>query len=82
MACTVPFGVLCALSLLLAPLSSEAWSRLDVKEGKIHALPFVSVIQNYYMTDPISRNSLTMAHCTKDILGNNHQIETKRVVNG
>ncbi|MDD3029008.1 MAG: NADH-quinone oxidoreductase subunit NuoG [Alphaproteobacteria bacterium] len=31
-------------------------------------VPFTSVIDNFYMTDPISRASATMAKCTRDIL--------------
>ena len=31
--------------------------------------PFVSPVQNFYMTDPISRASPTMAACTEEILG-------------
>ncbi|MDP1975992.1 MAG: hypothetical protein Q8K37_08495 [Alphaproteobacteria bacterium] len=43
--------------------------------------PFLNVIQNYYMTDVISRASLTMAKCTKDILNIQEQHENKRVAN-
>jgi len=32
--------------------------------GEIAELPFEPVIQNFYMTDPISRHSLIMARCT------------------
>ncbi len=34
--------------------------------GAIDAAPFVMPIDNYYMTDAISRNSPTMAKCTED----------------
>jgi NADH-quinone oxidoreductase subunit G len=34
--------------------------------GAVDAAPFVMPIQNYYMTDAISRNSPTMAKCTED----------------
>jgi NADH-quinone oxidoreductase subunit G len=34
-------------------------------EGKTDAAPFVSPIENFYMTDPISRCSVTMAKCTE-----------------
>ena len=34
--------------------------------GKIDDAPFVMPIENYYMTDPISRVSPTMAKCTED----------------
>ncbi len=30
--------------------------------------PFDTLIKNYYMTDPISRNSVTMAKCSEEIL--------------
>jgi NADH-quinone oxidoreductase subunit G len=33
-------------------------------EGPVQAAPFVSPIRNFYMTDPISRVSETMAKCT------------------
>ena len=38
-------------------------------EGPLGATPFVSPIQNYYMTDPISRSSETMARCSAELLG-------------
>ena len=37
-------------------------------EGHIKDTPFESKINNYYMTDPISRASETMAHCTEVFL--------------
>jgi len=37
--------------------------------GEMAAAPFESPITNYYMTDPISRASETMAACTAEILG-------------
>ena len=33
------------------------------------AAPFVSPVRNFYMTDPISRASLTMAECTRLLAG-------------
>jgi NADH-quinone oxidoreductase subunit G len=36
-------------------------------EGAIAAVPLESFIGNFYMTDPISRASKTMAECTKNI---------------
>jgi len=42
-------------------------------EGKPAAEPFVSPIANYYMTDPISRASATMAECTRVIAGEQPQ---------
>jgi NADH-quinone oxidoreductase subunit G len=34
-------------------------------DGAVSATPFVYLVRNYYMTDPISRNSRTMARCTE-----------------
>ncbi len=41
------------------------------KEGSLSATPFTPVIPNFYMTDPISRASVTMAKCTEEIGGQN-----------
>jgi NADH-quinone oxidoreductase subunit G len=35
----------------------------------INAAPFDEFVTNFYMTDPISRASKTMAECTRVILG-------------
>jgi NADH-quinone oxidoreductase subunit G len=35
------------------------------RTGTIENAPFEPVIENYYMTDPISRASATMAKCTE-----------------
>jgi NADH-quinone oxidoreductase subunit G len=43
------------------------WSAFG-KHGNLTAQPFVPVIENFYMTDPISRASVTMAKCTSEIL--------------
>ena len=37
--------------------------------GPLTATPFASPIQNYYMTNPISRSSETMAKCSAELLG-------------
>ena len=37
--------------------------------GTLDAVPFVSPIDNFYQTDPISRASDTMAQCVAEILG-------------
>lgn len=37
-------------------------------EGVVSSEPFEPVIKNFYMTDPISRHSITMAKCTREIL--------------
>jgi NADH-quinone oxidoreductase subunit G len=38
-------------------------------EGAVSVTPFEPLIKNFYMTDPISRHSVTMARCTREILG-------------
>lgn len=38
-------------------------------EGILSPTPFEPVIENFYMTDSISRHSITMAKCTREILG-------------
>ncbi|WP_343713563.1 NADH-quinone oxidoreductase subunit NuoG [Inquilinus sp.] len=38
-------------------------------EGTMGTAPFVSAVENFYMTDPISRASETMALCIDEILG-------------
>ena len=43
------------------------WSKFG-KEGNLSAKPFTPVIDNFYMTDAISRASMTMAKCTEEIL--------------
>jgi len=37
--------------------------------GDVLGKPLTSIVRNYYMTDPISRASETMAACTAEILG-------------
>src|SRR5690606_34299800 len=36
--------------------------------GPLEGVPFRGVIDNFYMTDPISRASLVMAECTQALL--------------
>jgi NADH-quinone oxidoreductase subunit G len=36
--------------------------------GEMSDAPFAEVVDNYYMTDPISRASITMARCTEGLL--------------
>ena len=45
-----------------------AWKAFD-NDGKPDATPFELPINNYYMTDPISRASETMAACTQAYMG-------------
>lgn len=61
---------------------SHPWQKIDIQSSiKTVDKPFVNVIHNYYMTDVISRASLTMAKCTKDILNIQEQHENKKVAN-
>jgi len=72
---TLPYDSLGALRRRLAE-ASPTFRAIDsvtpaeaaplAAAGAIDAAPFVLPIQNYYMTDPISRNSPTMAKCTED----------------
>ncbi len=48
-------------------VSKAAWGNFGTP-GAIAATPFQLPIANYYMTDPISRNSVTMAKCTEEFL--------------
>jgi NADH-quinone oxidoreductase subunit G len=43
--------------------------------GAMDAAPFVSLIENFYMTDPISRASETMAECTQTFVLNRQAAE-------
>jgi len=43
------------------------WSNVG-SDGAVNAAPFVSPIGNFYMTDPISRASVTMAKCTETFI--------------
>jgi NADH-quinone oxidoreductase subunit G len=44
-------------------IEPAAWGEFG-RDGRLEATPFGSPIRNFYMTDPISRASLTMAQCT------------------
>ena len=45
-----------------------AWGEFG-RDGRLEATPFASPVRNFYMTDPISRASLTMAQCTVAFVG-------------
>lgn len=48
-------------------IEPTVYGKVAVKGGKIgelHNTPLVDLIDNYYMTDAISRNSITMAKCS------------------
>lgn len=49
-------------------IQAAAWGPLG-EEGAIEAASFETPIENFYMTDPISRASETMAKCTAAALG-------------
>ncbi len=71
---TLPFDNLARLRERMAALSpvfaggeglkAAAWRSFGVT-GEVTAAPFAPVIENFYMTDPISRASVTMAKCTE-----------------
>ena len=46
---------------------SNEWKAFGVK-GEVAAQAFMPVVENFYMTDPISRASVTMAKCTEEIM--------------
>ncbi|HJS31833.1 MAG TPA: NADH-quinone oxidoreductase subunit NuoG [Alphaproteobacteria bacterium] len=46
---------------------SSAWGEFGVA-GPVDPTPFASPIANFYMTDPISRASATMARCTESLI--------------
>jgi NADH-quinone oxidoreductase subunit G len=53
-----------------------AWGSFG-REGPLDPAPFRSPIENYYMTDPISRASETMAKCTEEyVLGRERRTGT------
>jgi NADH-quinone oxidoreductase subunit G len=52
----------------LGSVAPAAWAAFG-KAGKIGPEPFRSAIRNFYMTDPISRVSPTMAACVEELTG-------------
>ena len=48
----------------IGAVEPAAWGSFG-KDGPLDAAPFRSPIENFYMTDPISRASETMAECTE-----------------
>jgi len=73
----LPFDNLVQLRAKLAEVSPTfanpdevqpaTWENFGVK-GDIAATPLTSPIHNYYMTDPVSRVSKTMAECTEALI--------------
>ncbi|MBO6520740.1 MAG: NADH-quinone oxidoreductase subunit G [Rhodospirillales bacterium] len=53
-------------------ITSATWGEFGTP-GNVSAAPFTSPISNFYMTDPISRASETMAKCTETFLGSPEQ---------
>jgi len=51
----------------IGALTPAAWTTFGIA-GALDPAPFVSPIANFYMTDPISRASVTMARCTETFL--------------
>jgi NADH-quinone oxidoreductase subunit G len=51
----------------LGQCTSAEWKTFGGK-GELSSKPFTPTIANFYMTDPISRASVTMAKCTAEIL--------------
>jgi NADH-quinone oxidoreductase subunit G len=48
--------------------ASEKWGNFGTN-GSLEETPFESPVDNFYMTDPVSRASATMAECTRVVLG-------------
>lgn len=51
----------------LDQIHTADWREFGV-EGPVEASPFKPAIHNFYMTDPISRHSVTMAKCSQELL--------------
>ncbi|MBL94502.1 MAG: NADH-quinone oxidoreductase subunit G [Magnetovibrio sp.] len=56
--------------LNVGTMSPAAWNKFGI-DGEITDMTLSSHIKNFYMTDPISRASITMANCSK-AFANNH----------
>ena len=52
----------------LDQVTPAAWGEFGTK-GDLNKTPLVSPVENFYMTDPISRASETMAQCAAQLLG-------------
>ena len=51
------------LFLIVDEITPAPWGAFG-GEGEITSSPFRSAVSNFYMTDPISRASATMAECS------------------
>ena len=56
-------------------IQAAEWSDFGTA-GELQSKPLTSHIRNYYMTDPISRASETMAICTAELLGETERTGT------
>jgi len=56
-------------------LQPAEWSDFGTA-GDVLGKPLSSIVRNYYMTDPISRASETMAACTAELLGDQERTGT------
>ena len=74
---TLPFNSLSQLRVKMfetAPALARIGQRIAVEttafgvKGDVSTEAFMPVIENFYMTDPISRASVTMAKCTAEIM--------------
>jgi len=52
------------------------------KSGKVNKIPFKLPIENFYMTDIITRSSAVMAKCTEAFSGQKDEKDSKAVANG
>ncbi len=52
----------------LNDVAAASWEDFG-QAGEMNDAAFKSPIENFYMTDPISRVSATMAECTRAVLG-------------
>lgn len=48
------------------------------EDGILDPDPFQPTIENFYMTDSISRHSITMAKCSQEILGRHHDTQHQK----
>jgi NADH-quinone oxidoreductase subunit G len=66
---TLPFNSLSELRKRLPPVKPATWQGAKSEpSGKYSDAPFAYPVKNFYMTDPISRASKTMAECVSVIL--------------
>ncbi|MDB5368202.1 MAG: NADH-quinone oxidoreductase subunit [Rhodospirillales bacterium] len=63
-------------------VTPASWASFG-RDGAVAATPFVLPIDNYYMTDPVSRASPTMAACVREILeGDTEEAKKKTGTHG